>query len=221
MARHSPSHRACGWSQSSATAGAAAATSRTLRLSLGVAVAIPCADSRLEAQRTKSGDSLNLSFRPLGDSDLSYCYFLADLHCPGWLRVCADGMPLPPQFGARLWRGVFAQFLASVESGDPIGVAAIFDASDRHGTCWIDAWSSASSGATADSVERVMLSRVLTHAFDRVGFRKAYIKYPAWHPPSLDPAWKPEREALLINHLLHDGIHWDVGVMTIDRRRLA
>lgn len=155
------------------------------------------------------------ALRPAREQDLDFLYYLAAETDPCWLRVCGGGLPLPPVFSERVWAGVYALFVVQAPSGERLGVASIYRASERDGTCWVEAVLAPLTGHEAVPIERAVLDELLDRAFTRCGFRRAYCAYPVWSPPSLSDLWHAEEEARLTDHIFHNNLYWDYVVLAV------
>lgn len=168
---------------------------------------------------------MNAEFRlrPVAEADMGFCYFLAVETEPVWRRVCSGGLPLPVRFGERLWRDVFAQYLIVDINGKPLGVGAIYEVDERNRTCSVDVAVlpvHALPQRYRSDPEGWTFSRLFERAFATCGFRKAYVRYLAWQPPAIEARWQSRREALLTNHLYHDGAYWDEVWLAVDNQRV-
>lgn len=157
-----------------------------------------------------------LTFRPLVSSDAPWCYRVAVLNTPSWLRVCQAGLPKPPEFEALLWRDVREQW--AIMDGDVvIGCSAIFSVLPAVGIGWADV--TFAGIAPPEPLALAAHDHLLSYA-QTSGLRRLHLKHVSWRPPEIDERrWVVARTAKLPAAILHDGLYWDVAVSTVDLRR--
>jgi hypothetical protein len=158
---------------------------------------------------------MDVTFRPARDADVEFFHHLATETDPVWTRVCGLGVPLPGGFADRLWSGVHAIFTGVRADGSLVAEAAIYQADERDRTCWIEV--NVVPTADRDDIERAATDQLLHRAFDRCGFRWAYLGHMVWQPPALAERWQAEEQARLPEYLLHEGSYWDYVVLGIAR----
>jgi hypothetical protein len=158
---------------------------------------------------------MDVTLRPTRESDLGFLYWLAADVGPAWLRIGGAGLPPLPLFAERLWTSVHTMCTMKGPGDKPVGVASLYRASERDGTCWVEVQTAAGGPVDAEAAERQAMADMLSRAFERCGFRIVYCGYPAWHPPAIPSPWEAVEEARLVEHLFHQGSWWDQVVVAI------
>ena len=156
----------------------------------------------------------DVELRPFAGSDTPFAYAVACDNDPSWIRVCATGLPTPPEFEARLWADVNALFVVHDAMG-AVGVASLYSVDHRHGTCWADV-ALLTGPHDAEQIRSSVAIGAARHAFDRLGLRKVYVPSPGWQPPTVDTEHFPaETEATLTEHLFNEGMHWPMRIQAL------
>lgn len=157
--------------------------------------------------------------RPADGADAGYLYSLAAQFPELWPRVCHRGLPNPQQFEHETWLGVLILLVVEDSStGQPLGVASVFDADHYSGTAWIEVILPQRGAQDEGEITDALLS----YAFETWRFRKVYLRTESFRPPALDGvSWVAKEEAVLRQNTLHDGFLWDTVTTAFYQEPLA